>query len=119
MNVTLEMLVAVVGLLGLIATVVSIFVGRFSKVDERQAAIEKDLAEHKVRSASTYVTMEALARFDERFMRSEGTFEERLARTEERVLSETRALRSDLSSMLAASPRANPRRRSSATDESD
>lgn len=118
MNVTLEMLVAVVGLLGLIATVVSIFVGRFSKVDEKVAAIEKDLADHKVEAAKTYVTMEALTKFDERFVRSEGTFEERLARTEERVLAETRSLRSDLSSMISAIARPAARRRSQ-TEEAE
>lgn len=117
MNVTLEMLAAVVGLLSLIATVVGVFISRFGKIDEKVSSLEKAIYDHKVAAATTYVTMEALARFDERLVRSEETFEERITRTEERVLAETRSLRSDLSSLLAAVSRQPPRRRGLASED--
>lgn len=101
MSITLEMVVAFVAIGGLIATITGVFIGRFGRVDDRVGAVEKDLAAHKVKAAESYVTMQALT-----------TFEERLARTEERVLAETRSLRSDLQSVLS-----RPARRRAAADE--
>lgn len=90
MNVTLEMVTGFVGLLGLFAVVTTMFINRFGRVDDRVSKVEEALAAHKVKSAESYVTMAALT-----------TFEERLARTEERVLAETRSLRSDLAQVLS------------------
>ncbi|TBW33338.1 hypothetical protein EYW49_20480 [Siculibacillus lacustris] len=90
MNITLEMVGAFVAICGVIAVVAGIFIARFGKVDDRCASIEKDLAASKLKAAESYVTITALASFDER-----------LARTEERVLAETRSLRSDLQSVLS------------------
>lgn len=94
MNVTLEMVAGFVGLLGLFAVGTTIFINRFGRVDDKISEVERDLAAHKVKSAESYVTMTALT-----------TFEERLARTEERVLAETRSLRSDLAQVLSRPPR--------------
>lgn len=105
MNITTEMVAAFGTLTGLILTITGIFIARFGRVDDRISILSKDLADHKVKSAESYVTMQALT-----------TFEERLARTEERVLAETRSLRSDLSTMLS-SPLPRRRRGQSEVDE--
>lgn len=93
MNITLEMVVAFVAILALLATITGVFISRFGRVDDRISSVERGLSDHKVKAAESYVTVKALAAFDER-----------LARTEERVLAETRAVRSDISSMLVARP---------------
>lgn len=98
MNITMEMVGAFVAILSVLAAITGIFIARFGRVDDRISTVERALADHKVKAAESYVTMQALT-----------TFEERLARTEERVLAETRSLRSDLSTMLAARPAARRR----------
>lgn len=101
MNITVEMVLAFVAIVSALGGVVAFVIARFGRIDvrctaietkaiERAAEVERDLAAHKVKAAESYVTMQALT-----------TFEERLARTEERVLAETRSLRSDLQSVLS------------------
>lgn len=100
MNVTGEMVSLAIAMLAVLATVTGIFINRFARVDDRISKVgdqvkqaERDLADHKVKAAETYVTMAALA-----------SFKEDLVRTEERIMGAVR------SEFAALSPRQSRRR---------
>lgn len=94
MNITMDMVLGFVAVLGLIATVLGFVIAKSARTDDRIGAVAADLADHKVKSAESFVIMSVLA-----------AFEERMVRMEERWLAEFRAMRSDIAQFLASRSR--------------
>jgi hypothetical protein len=89
-SITIEMVSVAVAMVAALATVTTIFINRFARLDDRIGKVEQSLADHKVKAAENYVTTTALS-----------TFEERLVRTEERMLGEIRAVRAEVAAAMA------------------